>query len=224
MPQEVFTPVAGARVTQFCPGEEAKPGEYQPGDFILTHGNHLTSRLIRFGQGIRFLGEDRKYTWWSHAALVRTTTGDLIEAINAGVIESHISNYKDTEYYLVHLEESLATDHDRSQAVKFAESCLGQKYSYVMVVSIFLSLLTGAKFAIGYDGQSICSGLVSRALERTNAIFDRTPSHMLPADLAKIFKVEPPPPGSNKGVIPSAGRFWQETEPRADRTVPSKSD
>jgi hypothetical protein len=148
----------------------------------------------------------------------------LIEAINAGVIESHISNYKDTEYYLVHLEEILATEHDRAQAVKFAESCLGQKYSYVMVVSIFLSLLTGAKFSIGYDGQSICSGLVSRALERTNAIFDRTPSHMMPADLAKIFKVEPPPPGSNKGVIPSARRFWDNTEKRGPGSSERKTN
>jgi hypothetical protein len=33
--------------------------------------------------------------------------------------------------------------------VKFAEASLGQKYGYVMVASIALSLLTGAKFAFG---------------------------------------------------------------------------
>ncbi|HEY3038361.1 MAG TPA: hypothetical protein VGJ66_06465 [Pyrinomonadaceae bacterium] len=221
MPQEIPTPVAGAQITQYCPGEQAKPGEYEPGDFILTHGNHLTSRLIRFGQKIRFHGEDRKYTWWSHTAFVRRPNGDLIEAINAGVIESNISRYKETEYYLVHLEDSLATRHDRQQAVRFAEASIGQHYSYVMVVSIFFSLLTGAKFAIGYDGQSICSGLVSRALERGSAIFDRTPSHMLPADLAKHFKVEPPPPDSNKGRIPSARRFFERTEKRGQRPARS---
>jgi uncharacterized protein YycO len=214
MPQEIYTPVRGAQVTQYCPGEKAAPDEYEPGDFILTHGSHLTSRLIRFGQGIRFRGDDRKYTWWSHAALIRRKNGDLIEAINAGVIETNISRYDKTEYYLVHLEDSLATKHDREQAVKFAEASLGQKYSYIMVASIFFSLLTGAKFAIGYDGQAICSGLVSRALERSSAIFDRTPSHMLPADLARMFKVEPPQPDSDKGEVPSARRFWEFTEKR----------
>jgi len=221
MPQQQFSSVPGLEITQFCPGEQAVSGEYQPGDFILTHGSHLSSRFIRFGQGIRFRGDDRKYTWWSHAALVRRQNGDLIEAINAGVIETNISRYKDTEYHLVHLEDSLADRHDREQAVKFAEASLGQKYGFVMVASIAVSLLTGAKFAFGYDGQSICSGLVARALERSSAIFDRSPSHTLPADLAKMFKVEPPAPDSNKGRIPSARRFWEITEKRGQRPVES---
>ena len=208
MPQRQAASVPGVEITQFCPGERATPDEYQPGDFILTHGNHLSSRLIRFGQTIRFLGEDRKYTWWSHAAIIRRQNGDLIEAINAGVIEGNISKYADTEYHLIHLEESLADEHDREQIVNFAVSSLGQKYSFVVVASIALSLLTGAKFAIGYDGQSICSGLVARALERSSAIFDRSPSHTLPADLAKMFQVQPPDSDSNKGRIPAAGRIW----------------
>jgi hypothetical protein len=221
MPQEQFTPVPGVEITQFCPGEQAAPGDYQPGDFILTHGSHLSSRFIRFGQTIRFRGDDRKYTWWSHAAIVRRTNGDLIEAINAGVIETNISRYKDTEYHLVHLDDSLANAHDREQAVRFAEASLGQKYGFVMVASIALSLLTGAKLAFGYEGQSICSGLVARSLERSSAIFDRSPSHTLPADLAKMFKVEPPAPDSNKGKIPSARRFWERTEHRSERPVES---
>jgi hypothetical protein len=38
----------------------------------------------------------------------------------------------------------------------------------------------------------ICSGLTARCQERTNAIFNRTPSHIMPADLAKYYGVEPP--------------------------------
>ena len=214
MPQQQFSVMPGLEITQFAPGDEALPGDYYPGDFILTHGNHLSSRLIRFGQTIRFRGEDRKFTWWSHAALVRRKNGDLIEAINAGVIETNISRYKDTEYHLVHLDETLADMRDREQAVRFAEASLGQEYGYVMIASITLSLLTGARFAFGCDGQSICSGLVARSLERSNAIFDRSPPHTLPADLAKMFKVEPPSPDSSKGRIPTARRFWERTERR----------
>lgn len=59
-------------------------------------------------------------------------------------------------------------------------------------MSIAYSLLTGGKFTFGLEGQAICSGLVARAMERTGAIFNRTPSHIMPADLAKYYKVEPP--------------------------------
>jgi len=221
MPQQPFTPITGARVKQFLPGQATAPGEFQPGDFILTHGSSFISRLIRFGQAIRFHGPDRKYIWWNHAAVVASKDGDLIEALNAGVIRTRISRYKETEYHLVQLEGSLADQHDRDQAVKFAERSLKQKYGYLTVISIALSLLTGAKFAFGYDGQSICSGLVARALERTNKIFDRTPSHIMPADLAKSFGVNPPDPGANKGKIPSARYFWERTEKRSERGISS---
>ncbi len=36
-----------------------------------------------------------------------------------------------------------------------------------------------------------------------DAIFDRTPSHVAPADLARYFGAEPPGPGVSKGVLPS---------------------
>ncbi len=115
---------------------------------------------------------------------------------------THLSDYKPTEYHLVSLKDDFAWEHDREQAVKFARTCLGMKYGYLDIVSIALSLLTGCKFSFGFDGQAICSGLVARALERTNAIFNRSPSHIMPADLAKYFGVDPPPPGTNKGEPP----------------------
>jgi hypothetical protein len=68
------------------------------------------------------------------------------------------------------------------------------------IVSIALSLITGGKFTFGFDGQAICSGLVARALERTNAIFNRDPEHIMPADLAKYFNVQPPAPRGPRGL------------------------
>jgi hypothetical protein len=59
-------------------------------------------------------------------------------------------------------------------------------------VSIAYTLLTGGKFTFAIDGEAICSGLVARAMERTGAIFNRTPTHVMPADLAKYYDVEPP--------------------------------
>jgi uncharacterized protein YycO len=195
MPQKPFEAVhKNARVRRFGPGEKPGPEDYQAGDFILTHGAAFFSHLIRLGQGLRFWGNDRKYIWWNHAALIVSPEGELIEALGAGVTHSHLSKYAPTEFHLVSLE-GIANAHDREQAVHFAEWCVGMPYGWMNIVSIALSLITGGKFTFGFDGQAICSGLVARALERTNAIFNRDPEHIMPADLAKYFNVQPPAPG-----------------------------
>src|ERR1700690_2153740 len=100
----------GTTVTHFEPGKEASQEDFIPGDFILTHGNTFFSYLIRFGQGLRFHGADRKYTWWSHAAMIISSDGNLIEALGPGVEQRNISRYKETDYHLIHLG-SLADEH-----------------------------------------------------------------------------------------------------------------
>lgn len=190
----------GTSVRPYPPGVSAAKGDYQLGDFILTHGRSFTSYLIRFGQGLVYWGAARKYTWWSHAAIIVSDNGDIIEAIGAGVKEAHISKYDKTDYHLVRLG-ALATSNDRVQAVAYARWALNQEYGYLTILSIAISLLLGGRFTFGYDGQSICSGLVARALERTNAIFDRSPSHIMPADLAKHFLVTPVA-GVSRGIVP----------------------
>jgi uncharacterized protein YycO len=193
--------IEGISFKMFGAGVGAQPGEYDPGDFILTHGSAIFSKLIRFGQKLRFRGSNRKYAYWNHAAMIVSATGDLIEALGPGVERTHIDKYKPTEYHLVRLG-ALADPHDRKQVVDFAEWCLGEQYDWVTIVSIAFTLLFGGKFDFGMDGETICSGLVARALERTNAIFDRTSSHIMPADLAWYFNVAPPPKGTPKGVVP----------------------
>jgi hypothetical protein len=107
-----------------------------------------------------------------------------------------LAAYQGTQYTVVHIE---ASDDDRKQMVAFAEHWVGGQYDWAKIVSITLSLLTGAKISFGFAGQQICSGLVARALERTNLIFDEEPSHVMPAELAKMFGVVPPPPDAPKG-------------------------
>jgi hypothetical protein len=210
VPQQPFQPVVAAaeaetrgaarppHAIRFAPGEEAGPEHLQPGDFILTHGASFFSQLIRFGQRLRFHGKDARYAWWNHAALLVSPDGGLIEALGAGVQRSHLSKYRQTEYHLVKLG-ALADDGDREQAVAFATWSLGERYAWFNIVSIAIGLILGGKFTFGFDGQAICSGLVARALERTDAIFNRSPSHIMPADLAKYFGVTPPPKGTDKG-------------------------
>ncbi len=201
MPNTNGPRIVGVSFKRYAAGEAAQPGEFERGDFILTHGNAFYSKLIRFGQGLRFWGQNRKYAWWNHAAMIVSDTGDLVEALGAGVKKTHIDKYTPTEYHLVRLG-ALADHRDREQVVTFADWCLNEKYDLLTIISIGFSLLFGGRLNFGFDGETICSGLVARALERSNAIFDRTPSHIMPADLARYFNVDPPPKGTSKGVIP----------------------
>jgi uncharacterized protein YycO len=169
------------------PGTQLK--DPRPGEFILTHQRAWTSRCIQWGQRLRFHGRNRRYTYWNHAALIINAKGDLIEALGSGVVLSNIAKYAPGEYHVVRVQ---ATAADRAQAVAFAQSCLGQQYGRLTILSIALALLTGGRLSFGLDGQHICSGLVARALERIGEIFDRTPSHITPADLAMHYRVQPP--------------------------------
>ncbi len=74
----------------------------------------------------------------------------------------------------------------------FAERCLDLRYDLLNNVSIVLCYLTGTALRFGMSGQMICGELVARALERTSAVFEQDPSHMMPADLARIYRVDPP--------------------------------
>ncbi|HKC90343.1 MAG TPA: hypothetical protein VKE23_03340, partial [Candidatus Limnocylindria bacterium] len=114
-----------------------------PGDFILTHGGEFFSRVIQFGQGLRFTGKDRPYTYWNHSALIVSADGALIEALGPGVQRTTLAAYKGTQYTVVHID---ASDEDRKEMVAFAEHWIGGPYDWATIVSITLSLLTGAKF------------------------------------------------------------------------------
>ena len=174
-----------------------RAGDPRPGDFILTHGAELFSRLIQIGQGLRYTGSDRPYTYWNHAALVVTDDGGLIEALGPGVHERRLADYDATQYTIVRID---ASPEDRAEMVAFARHWIGARYDWATIASIAISLLTGARFSFGFAGQLICSGLVARALERTTVIFEQEPSHVMPAELAKMFGVRPPEPPLPKGV------------------------
>jgi hypothetical protein len=161
----------------------------RPGDFVLTHGDHWTSRLIQAGQALRYHGDSRRYTYWNHTAIFSNDTGHIIEALGAGVVERHISVYDPCDYHVVFLRMA---DLDRDQVVAFARYCRDQEYGYLTIASLALSLVSGSTVTFGVDGQEICSGLVARALERAGEIFPEEPWHATPAGLAKFYGVNPP--------------------------------
>jgi hypothetical protein len=167
------------------------PEQWVPGDFLLTHGDALFSKLIRFGERLRIRGADRKFTWFNHAALVIDADGTLAEALAAGVVRSPADKYLAKDYVVVSPGASAS---DVAEVLAFADWVLRtrHKYGWVTIASIALTVLTGSKFTFFVDGEFICSGFVARAMERTQAIFNRDPVHITPADLAKYYDAVPP--------------------------------
>jgi hypothetical protein len=169
-----------------------QPEVWNPGDFILTHGDAFFSKMIRFGERLRVHGDDRRFTWFNHAALVIDEKGTLAEALATGVVRSPAEKYQPKDYVVV---PSGASPADVAEVLEFANWVLDTRHKYgkLTIVSIAFTLLTGSKFTFFVDGEFICSGFVSRAMERTGVIFNRDPVHITPADLAKYYNAAPPP-------------------------------
>lgn len=94
------------------------------GDFILTKGDAWTSKLIRFGQRLRFRGTERSFAGWNHAALVVSEDG-LVEALGAGVMETALSKYRTEDYFHVPLKD--ISEDDRDQIVAFGMWAAGRR-------------------------------------------------------------------------------------------------
>jgi len=174
-----------------APGEI--PETWKPGDVILGRAHEGIRRwVIAFGQGIRIHGTDRRFIDYTHAALVVDEDGGVIEAVGTGVQMTSLAEYasRGEEYRIFNVH---ASKDDRQEVVRFAKWTLKHRapYNRVATVSIFITQLTGSKFAFFVDGEFHCSGLVARALERTEALFTKDPVHIMPADLAKYVQAPP---------------------------------
>jgi len=173
--------------TVYGPGEE--PTSFRPGDFFLLESPTKWGHLIEFGEWIRYHGENRKYSKWSHAGIFTDTSGGIIEALPGGVFNDNISKYKGLTYYVVNTRLSAP---NRYQAVEAAKSFLNDKYGWISDISIGFHFLTGVKLRVTLDNTINCSGLVAMALWAGGIIFNGTPQLFAPADIAAAFNVPSP--------------------------------
>ena len=180
-------PMMGMSAYVHCrPGETVS--HTRPGDIILIRNKQWLGLFIRGFIRIRYRApKDRPYAFWTHAALVATSAGHLVEVNGRGVIISHIREYRDCHFHYVWLD---LPDAGRKAAVRFARSCLRQKYSLRNLVLLGATILLGDRLRMPDSGHQ-CVSLVARALQEAGIHFDRKPTDMTPADLAKRFGVTP---------------------------------
>jgi hypothetical protein len=161
------------------------------GDLILCHRKGFASWCIRTGEWIKY----RKGAVVSHAAFVETssmpTYGNvappmLIEALTRGVVRTPLSDYRHIEYWIVrtHLQAD-----DQLQAVRFAQSCIGQKYGFSTDVGLAVRFLTpgDGSFGLLSDGTKICSGFCAQTQVRGWTIYPFEPSDCAPTQLFNFY-------------------------------------
>jgi hypothetical protein len=185
-PDAAMTSAPRARCVHYAPGQGVSRS--RPGDVVLLRHTDLLGLLIRAFARIRFRApEDRPYTYWSHVALVVSTAGHVVEVNTRGVMVSHIRNYRDRDYHYVALDLPAA---GRSAAARYALSCVKQKYSVRNFLLLAATIALGDRVRMPDSGHG-CVSLVARALQQAGIGFDRKPTDMVPADLAKQLDVIP---------------------------------
>lgn len=178
---------AGVESTVRCP-----PGEIvtdlRRGDLLLIRGEGLLGKAIRLGAWRRFRNDDRRFGYWSHAALVVDDSGHLLEVHALGVGLCGIEKYRASDFCYVRLGLS---DDARLRAAHYARSHLGQRYDLMGFVLLGISVTFGDLFRVPDTGKPGCVSLIARALGRAGITFERAAPELMPADLAKRFGVLP---------------------------------
>jgi hypothetical protein len=168
------------------------PGEAiahpRSGDILLVRGVGFLGWGIREYERMCARGKDRAFVHWSHAAVVVSPRGHLVEVLATGVGLTRIEKYRDQEYHYVPIA---LPDADRETVARYAVSCVRQKYARWTFVHLAASKLLGGRLRVPDRGQQGCVSLIVRALQQVGVPFERAATDMSVVDLAKRFGVRP---------------------------------
>lgn len=185
----VGTPAAPASPAAY---ERCGPGEGvahpRPGDILLVRGVGWLGWSIREYERMCARGKDRAFVHWSHAAVVVSGRGHLVEVGHNGVVVVRIEKYRDQEYHYVRVDLS---DPDRHNVARYALSCVRQKYARWAFVHLAAAKLLGGRLRVPDRGQQGCVSLIVRALQQVGVPFERAATDMSVVDLAKRFGIRP---------------------------------
>lgn len=153
------------------------------GDIGFVEQHDFTSWFIRFAQR-------RKYgnvaaARFNHAFLCVDDAGTIIEANPTGVAVDNISKYAGVD---VELRRPPYGVGQAVNAVAAMRGFVGEKYGFLTIVSVAITLLTGTKLRVGIAGTEICSGACADALTRANIDCGPDASFDTPADLYAIVR------------------------------------
>jgi hypothetical protein len=125
---------------------------------------------------------------WTHAALVVSAHGAIVEAVGNGVVVGHLENYRDADYHYVAVQLDSA---QRRAAIQFAASRVGNAYNRVAIARFSVSTVTGRRIPLKASSPDICAGLVAQALGLGLMNSKRSRPIVTPCDLARRLDIRP---------------------------------
>ncbi len=153
------------------------------GDIGFVEQRDFTSWWIRFAQR-------RKYgnvpaAKYNHAFMCADEQGVIIEANPSGVAVDHISKYAGVDVVFKRPPYAVGA---AAIAVRAMRSYVGERYGFLTIACVALSMLTGSRLRFGIAGTEICSGACADALTRANIDCGPDPTYDTPADLYSIVR------------------------------------
>jgi hypothetical protein len=135
----------------------------QPGDMFLSHSPGILGKIITFGEKIRTPSAD---AFWDHGGIIIDTQGNTLEAAAKGIVSMNISDHPIS----VTIDSGM-TPSQREDVLAFAESCKGDPYSYVDILSISIRLVTGLHLSFHGSRAMICSEFAAKCWEHGGKIW-----------------------------------------------------
>ncbi|QIN79577.1 hypothetical protein GBA65_14810 [Rubrobacter marinus] len=169
------------RVEYYGPGE--LPAAYVRGSMFLTSGDSGISRAIQAVQGLR---SPACYARWNHGGLITHEHGQMVESLEFGPEVEHMEKYRGAWVAIVVPE---IHPRDLEQLETYVESVLAADwgYSYLSILCILISLLTGSKLNFSRTATIICTGFNCDGYTRLGYVWPKPAAFMRPDDVAAFF-------------------------------------
>lgn len=133
----------------------------RPGDMLLTGGSGLIASSIEWAEARRY-GRDAPEARWSHAALLVSSSGDLIEATSRGMTKGSLATYTGRPHAIWRPPYPQG---GADRAVHTIACMLGEPYGYLEIIALALAFATQTRWRFMQAGTRICSGAVAEALQ-----------------------------------------------------------
>ena len=132
----------------------------QSGNLVFCHGKNLISRGIRLAQWVRF-----KNSQITHVAVLSAPTLDkkdwiVIQARSHGVEISLLSLLQDESPIILAPPDSA----DRMALVTFMKAQVGDRYGFVTILSILVTMLLPGALSVMKSNTWICSAVAGEAM------------------------------------------------------------
>ncbi len=196
MRKQAVVPEATVAIYDF--GEHCETTE--AGDMILVKHAHISAKLIRFGQRIKYWmlrvimrrkEYDKAYCETNHAMIVVVGGKDALvsqmQPSGGGVIVG-LRRYADLRYAVVH--PTKANVEQRANAAAFGRWAVGNKYGWLsiatMIVGVFIPFF---EVAMSIGNSMVCSTASTLAHRCMGLIPDEADTGVFPADDARYYDV-----------------------------------